>query len=145
VTARLPPFLEITPRVRVPGSELHLAYAASSGPGGQNVNKVESKAVLRWDVLHSVALSPGDRALVLERLAPRLTTAGELVLACDRHRDQPQNVTAVLERLKDVLRAALHRDPPRKKTKPGRGARERRLSSKKRRSDIKRGRRGGAE
>ena len=141
MSSRVPPILEILPRLRVPGAEIHLAFAASSGPGGQNVNKVASKAVLRFDVVRSSALRPDDRALLLTRLASRLTTDGELVLACDRHRDQGRNVEEVLERLKDVLRAALHRDAPRKATRPTRGSRERRMAGKRRRSDVKRGRR----
>ena len=143
--ARVPAFLEVTPRVRIPAAEILLAYAASGGPGGQNVNKVASKAVLRWCPATSVALSDADRAYVLSRLRSRLTSDGELVLSSDRHRDQPRNVEDVLERLKDVLRSALHREAPRKKSRPTRGSKERRLASKRRRSDVKRGRRGGGE
>jgi ribosome-associated protein len=145
VSTRVPTVLEILPRLRIPGGEIHLSYAASSGPGGQNVNKVASKAVLRFSVRDTPSLRPDDRALLLERLASRLTTEGELVLACDRHRDQGQNVEEVLERLKDVLRAGLHRERPRKKTRPTRGSRERRIAGKRRRSDVKRGRRDAGE
>src|SRR5207237_1419264 len=81
--------------------------------GGQNVNKVASKAVLRWSAARSAALAGADRDLALARLAHRLTADGDLVLSSDRHRDQPQNVRDVLERLKDVVRAALHREKPR--------------------------------
>ena len=142
MAARIPPFLEVTPRVRIPGSEIALSYAASGGPGGQNVNKVASKAVLRWNAVASAAISGADRELALARLAHRLTADGDLVLSSDRHRDQPQNVHDVLERLKDVLRAALYREKPRKKSRPTRGSKERRLSAKRRHSDIKQGRRG---
>jgi len=141
VSSRVPTTLEILPRLRIPGSEIGLTYAASSGPGGQNVNKVASKAVLRWSVRDSVALRPDDRGLLLARLASRITTDGELVITSDSHRDQGQNVEAVLERLKDVLRAALHRDKPRKKTRPSRSSREKRMTGKRLRSDVKRGRR----
>lgn len=141
MSARVPTTLEILPRLRIPGSEIVLTYAASSGPGGQNVNKVASKAVLRWSVRDTTSLRPDDRALILVRLASRLTTEGELVIASDRHRDQGQNVAEVLERLKDVLRAALHRETPRKKTRPTRGSKERRIAGKRLRSDVKRGRR----
>lgn len=142
MAARIPPFLEVGPRVRIPAWELRLSYAASGGPGGQNVNKVESKAVLRWNPAASSALSRDDKALVLSRLRTRLSADGDLVLASDRHRDQPRNVEDVLERLVELLRAALHRDPPRRKTKPTRGSRERRLAGKRLRGDVKRGRRG---
>jgi ribosome-associated protein len=145
VSSRLPPFLEITPRVRIPGSELHLAYSASGGPGGQHVNKVASKALLRWNLVTSSALVGADRDLVLSRLASRLSTDGDVVLASDRHRDQPRNAEDVIERLRLLVRAALHRDPPRRKTRATRASRERRLAGKKRRSDVKRGRRAGGE
>ena len=142
---RVPTTLVILPRLRIPGSEIRLSFAASSGPGGQNVNKVASKAVLRFSVRDTGALRPDDRALLVQRLSSRLTTEGELVIACDRHRDQGQNVEEVLERLGDLLRAALHRDPPRKKTRPSRSSRERRLTGKRLRSDVKRGRRTSGE
>ena len=143
--ARVPAFLEITPRVRIPAAEIALSYAASGGPGGQNVNKVASKAVLRWSPVTSVALSDADRAYVLSRLRARLTSDGELVLSSDRNRDQPRNVEDVLERLKDVLRAALHREPPRRKSRPTRGSKERRLTSKRLRADVKKGRRASSD
>lgn len=135
----------MTPRVRIPGWELRLSYATSSGPGGQNVNKVESKAVLRWNPAASGALSRDDKALVLARLGSRLASDGDLVLASDRHRDQPRNVEDVLERLCELLRTALYRTPARRATRPTRGSRERRLSGKRRRGEVKRDRRGGGE
>lgn len=118
-----------------------LSFAASSGPGGQHVNKVASKAVLRWDVAGSPALLADDRELLLLRLRSRLTTGGELVLSSDRYRDQGRNVDDVLDRLVSLLRAALYRAPPRKKSRPTRASKERRLASKRRRSEVKRGRR----
>ena len=138
---RVPPFLEVTSRVRIPAAEIDLSYARSSGPGGQNVNKVSSKAVLRWSPVASTALSEEDRALVLEALAPRLTKEGDLVLSSDRRRDQPKNVADVLERLRDLLRAALLRPVQRRRTRPSRASRERRLRAKRARSETKRDRR----
>ncbi len=142
---RLPPYLVVTDRVHVPADELDLSFSASGGPGGQNVNKVASKAVLRWNPARSRALSPDDRSLVLSRLSKRLTRDGDLVIASDRHRDQPKNVLDAVARLADLLRAALHRDKPRKASRPTRSSRERRLTSKRRRSDVKRGRRAGGD
>jgi ribosome-associated protein len=142
MAARVPPFVEVGPRLRIPAAELDLAYATSGGPGGQNVNKVASKAILRWNLARSTAVAPEDRAWLLARLAGRLTGEGELVIASDRHRDQPQNVADVLDRLRDVLRSALARPKARRATRPSRASRERRLASKRRRSETKRGRRG---
>jgi ribosome-associated protein len=143
VAHRLPPFVEVTSRVRIPAGELDLSFAASGGPGGQNVNKVASKAVLRWNPARSAALTGPDRDLALTRLASRLTNDGDLVIASDRHRDQPKNVADALARLADVVRGALYRPRPRKASRPTRASRERRLSSKRQRSDLKRGRRAG--
>jgi len=143
MASRLPPFLDVTPRVRIPAWELRLSYATSGGPGGQNVNKVESKAVLHWSPAASSALSPADKAYAIGRLRTRLTSEGELVLSSDRHRDQPRNVEDVLVRLVELLREALHRDPPRRKSRPTRGSKERRLLAKRRTGETKRGRRAG--
>src|SRR5262245_42362643 len=145
MAARLPAFVTATPRVRVPAGELSLSFAASGGPGGQNVNKVASKAVLRWNVPASSALSPEDRDLVLARLASRLTADGDLVIASDVHRDQPKTVEEVLRRLRVVLAGALYRPKPRRASRPTRASKERRLSAKRRRSQRKQDRRSGGE
>jgi ribosome-associated protein len=145
MASRLPAFVEATPRVRVPAGELSLSFAASGGPGGQNVNKVASKAVLRWNVVASSALGAEDRALVLARLASRLTADGDLVIASDVHRDQPKNVEEVLRRLRVVLSGALHRPKPRRPSRPTRSSKERRLKAKRRHSARKQDRRSGGE
>jgi ribosome-associated protein len=145
MSARIPPFLEVTPRVRIPAWEIRLSYAASGGPGGQNVNKVASKAVLHWSPSASSALSPAEKAYAIPRLRSRLSTEGELVLSADRNRDQPRNVEDVLARLVEVLREALHRDPPRRKSRPTKGSKERRLTAKRHAGAIKRNRRVGEQ
>ena len=145
MAARIPPFLEVTARVRIPAWEIRLSYAASGGPGGQNVNKVASKAVLHWSPASSSALSPAEKAYAIPRLRPRVSTEGELVLSADRNRDQPRNVEDVLARLVEVLREALHRDPPRRKSRPTKGSKERRLTAKRHEGAIKRNRRVGGD
>ena len=124
----------------IPADELSISFARSGGPGGQNVNKVSSKVELRWTPSTTRALTPDDRAMVVSKLAPRLTTSGELIVISTLTRDQIVNRGDAEEKLAAIVRGALFRPKPRKKTKPSRGAKERRLKAKKSRSDIKRGR-----
>ncbi len=91
--------LVVTPRVRIPAGELSFAFARSGGPGGQNVNKVSSKAELRWNPACSSALGADDRAWLLERLAKRLTNDGTLIVTSTLTRDQIQNRDDALSKL----------------------------------------------
>lgn len=131
-------FLRIAARIAVPLRELELRYARSGGPGGQNVNKVASKAVLRFDLRHSPSLPDAARQRAIARLASRLTRDGALVLTSDRYRDQPRNRAAVLERLQTLLAAAVAVPRQRRPTSPTAAARERRLAAKHARSRRKR-------
>jgi ribosome-associated protein len=137
----LPREVPVTGRVTIPASEISLAYARSGGPGGQHVNRTETKVLLRWNVQASAALDDAERALLLSRLASRLTKEGDLLVASERHRDRARNVEDALERFRALLRRALARPRPRKPTKPTRASRERRLEAKRRRGETKRGRR----
>jgi ribosome-associated protein len=123
--------------LQIPLSEFDVQYTRSSGPGGQNVNKVNSKAVLYWDVLNSPSLPPGVRQRFRERYGHRLTTEGICVITSDKYRDQRRNVSDCMEKLEALLLAVLVPPKPRKKTKPGKGAVERRLKQKKQRSEKK--------
>jgi len=140
-----PPGIEVAPRVRVAESALRWQYARSSGPGGQNVNKVNTKAEL-WV---PVAALTGMTERALGRLwtlgGRRLTTAGEIHIASDSERTQEANRAAVLQRLRELLVEAIHEPKARRKTKPSRRAKQRRLDSKRHRSQTKAQRRGGAE
>jgi len=114
-----------------------LDFARSGGPGGQNVNKVNSKAIARMRLDEARGLSAAEAALAAERLASRLTTSGELVVRADEERDQGRNREAALARLFSLIAGAARLPKPRKATKPTRASRERRLSSKRSRSSSK--------
>jgi ribosome-associated protein len=129
--------IRITDAIAIGEDELEERFIRASGPGGQNVNKLSSAVQLRFDVRHSPNL-PADVRSRLERLAgSRLTRAGVLVITAQRHRTQERNRTDALERLRELIRRAAIAPIPRKATRPTAGARERRLESKKRRSDLK--------
>src|SRR5262245_46910781 len=132
--------LRVGPELVIPPSELVFQTALAGGPGGQHVNKVESKVILRYDVRRSRILTEDQRLLLLERLAGRLTREGELVLHSSRHREQTSNAEAARERMLEILREALEPRLPRKETRPRRSAKEVRLRAKRSRSLLKRGR-----
>ncbi len=116
--------LRVGPELVIPPEELVFSTARSGGPGGQNVNKVESKVVLRYDVRRSRVLTEEQRMLLLERLAGRLTREGELVLHSSQHREQSRNAAAARERLLGILREAMSPRIRRKETRPKHSARE---------------------
>ncbi|MFM8408958.1 MAG: alternative ribosome rescue aminoacyl-tRNA hydrolase ArfB [Alphaproteobacteria bacterium] len=128
----------------VPLRELEIRFVRSSGAGGQNVNKVNTKAVLRWPVASSGAIPPEVRERFLERFATRVTLAGDVVLSSDRYRDQGRNAADCVEKLRTMLAAVASPPRPRRPTKPSRASRERRLSEKKARGAVKRTRSSGA-
>lgn len=128
--------VEIAPGVVVPEAVLHWSASRSSGPGGQNVNKVSSRMELRL-ALADLPLSPRviDR---LARLAGRkVTDQGELVILADEHRSQPRNKGAALDRLRELIVQAKVEPKIRRATKPTRGSQERRIEAKKGRSQVK--------
>ncbi len=138
--------LIVNERLTIPAQELQIAFARSGGPGGQNVNKVESKVELRWTPGESAALSglsPGDREWVLSRLEPKLTATGDLVVTSSRTRDQLKNRQDAQAKLAEIVRQALLRPKKRKKTRPNRSAIEKRIQQKKERARLKKDRRDG--
>ena len=133
--------LTVSAAIQIPDSEFELTFARSSGPGGQNVNKVNSKAVLRWSPSTSPSLPDDVRQRFLSRYASRLTTSGELVLTSQMSRDQNRNVADCFARLKDMLLAVTRKPLIRRPTKPTRGSHRRRLEAKRIQSAKKRHRR----
>ena len=130
--------IRVNDEIAIPIAEIQLSYVRAGGPGGQNVNKVASKAVLRFNVRDSPSLSDPARQRALARLAPRLTRTGELVLTCAIHRDQSRNRAAVLERLRALLAGAVRAPRLRKRTRPSAAAVARRLTAKRARAERKR-------
>lgn len=133
--------LFVTARIQIPLSEFSFSYARSSGPGGQNVNKVNSKAVLRWDVTGSPSLPDDVRARLLGKLGSQLTTGGELVVSSDRYRDQPRNREDCLAKVAALISSAATPPKKRRPTRPGRAAKARRRKSKEAQSQKKQQRR----
>jgi ribosome-associated protein len=135
--------LEISAHVLIPDEELEWKFIRSSGPGGQNVNKVASAVQLRFLLPLNTSL-PGPAKHRLRRMAgQRLVDDGTLLITARDSRSQEQNRRAALERLAELVRAALVEPKIRKKTRPTRASKERRIEAKKRRSGTKRDR-GGA-
>lgn len=132
--------LRVTHGLAIPAAELSESFTRSAGPGGQNVNKVSTKVELRWNPASSAALTERDRTWLLERLASRLTTEGDLIVRSSRTRDQSRNRADARLQLAELVRAALRRPRRRVATRPTRGAVERRITGKKRRGQLKRAR-----
>jgi ribosome-associated protein len=131
--------IRVTSRIELDEAELVESFLRASGPGGQNVQKVESAVQLRFDVRRSPSLPEGVRAR-LERLAGRrLTQDGVLVITAQRHRTRERNREDALDRLLTLIReAAVPPPPPRRPTKPTLGSKKRRLDDKAQRGDTKR-------
>ncbi len=135
--------IRVTDTISIDESEIAESFIRSSGPGGQNVNKVSSAVQLRFDVRHSPSLS-NDVAVRLMRLAgKRMTKEGVLVLTAQSHRLQERNRAEALDRLVALIRQAAVRPTPRRPTKPTKASKERRIEGKKQRSSIKKLRRSG--
>jgi ribosome-associated protein len=125
----------------IPEEALSETFLAASGPGGQNVNKVASKVQLRWTPATSTAFSDADRAWLLKKLASKLTSEGDIIVASNLTRDQGRNRVDAEAKLAALVLASLVRPKKRRATRPSRAARERRVDEKKARGMIKKGRR----
>lgn len=123
--------------VVIPLHEIDIATSRSGGPGGQHVNKTDSRVTARWNVYRTVALNDEQKELVLSKLQSQLTTDGDLIVHMGESRSQPQNKHAALERLAQIVRKALHVPKKRMATRMPKAAKEARLESKARHSKIK--------
>ena len=130
--------IPITEALSIPDEELAFTTSRSGGPGGQNVNKLETRVTLRFDLAGSPSLSEEQKTRLRQRLATRITKNGVLQVTAQRHRTQAANREAAVERFAELLRENLREEPPRKKTRPSRAAKARRLEEKRRRSERKR-------
>lgn len=133
--------LVVNDRITIPDAEFTVDYARSGGPGGQNVNKVESKAVVRWRPAESPSLPPAIRDRLLARLAGKLTAEGDLIVTSQRTRDQGRNRDDAFEKIRQMILAVVVPPKVRRPTKPTRASQVRRAEDKARRSTRKQQRR----
>lgn len=129
--------IEIKPGIAIDADQLIFKFSRSSGPGGQNVNKVNTRATVFFDVTACKSFSDYQKKRILDRLATRADKNGVLRAVSQKYRTQKANRTAAVERLTELLRMALEKKPVRKKTKAPYAAKMRRLEEKKRHSALK--------
>ncbi len=129
--------LDVSPRIRVSCREFSWSAARSSGPGGQNVNKVNSKVILRWSVVQSASLPDDVRARFVATYPRRITIEGDLILSSERYRDQLKNVTDCLDKLRELLLAVAIAPKARRAVKPTKASKRRRLANKRERTETK--------
>ena len=136
----IPENIPVTRHVEITKGELVFRYDRSSGPGGQNVNKLSTKVTLLFNVAGSESLSEYQKKRIMDRLGSRINKAGELMVVSQKSRSQAANKEDAVGRLAVLLAGALKVQKSRRKTKPTRASKERRLKAKKQRSEIKKDR-----
>lgn len=137
--------IEIEDDLAIPDEEVSFITSRSGGPGGQNVNKLETRVTLRFDLLASPSLTDEQKARLAERLATRITRAGLLQVTSQKHRTQAENREASVARFAELLREGLHEEAPRKATRIPKAAKRRRIEAKRRRGSRKKERTGRIE
>jgi len=134
--------LQVNSKISIPLREIKFSFSRSSGPGGQNVNKVNSRVQLRWNVVASPHLPDSVKMRFTKKFNRRITSEGEIVIASQRFRDQGRNVADSLNKLREMILSVATPPKPRKPTQVSRRAKQRRLNDKKKLSQKKQNRRG---
>lgn len=132
--------LVVTSRLTIPAAHLTLEMSRAGGPGGQHVNKTETRVRLRFALGRCDLIHPAARERLRRAHPGKLTDGGELLLVCATHRSRQRNIEEARERLAEIVRQSLVVPKSRRPTKPTKGSKERRLKSKKQRAQIKSGR-----
>jgi ribosome-associated protein len=133
------------PSVDILYQEFIFSASRSSGPGGQNVNKVNSKVTLEWNVVQSLLVSEEDKTIILQKLSSHITKEGVVQLTSQEARSQLQNKEAVIKKLQDLLTRAFIKKKTRKPTKPSKAAKLKRVQQKKQHGEKKKWRKKGGE
>lgn len=129
--------LKITDAIQIPLREFDFTFARSSGPGGQNVNKVNTKAFLTWHIEETDSLPGAVKDRFLKKYARRISKEGKIIVVSQRFRDQGRNVADCITKLQDLVRNVVAAPVKRKKTKPSKRAVQRRINEKKATSERK--------
>ncbi len=132
--------LVVNDTISIPLAELDFEFSRSSGPGGQNVNKVNTKVTLQWSVRESPSLPDGVRERFVAKYRTRINNRGQLVIHSQRFRNRGRNVSDCLSKLREMVLSVAEPPKKRKRTRPSRASRERRLNDKKQRSQKKQSR-----
>jgi ribosome-associated protein len=133
--------IRVNRTLTIPEDELRFSFTTSGGPGGQHANKASTRVEIAWNVAASRALGPRQRDWILSRLGRRIDSGGTLRVVSDRYRSQLRNREDAQARLARLVAEALRRPKARRPTAPTAASRQRRIASKKRRSEVKRSRR----
>ena len=132
--------LVVNKKISIPLTEFEFTFSRSPGPGGQNVNKVNTKVTLRWRIEQNQSVPDDVKQRFVEKYRRRIAKSGELILTSHRFRDQGRNVADCLNKLRELLLAVAEKPVPRKKKKISKSAKKKRLDEKRRNSEKKHGR-----